>query len=766
MLFRTIIKTLWTKSTDIKFIQLSFSVRTTIAMKYDHWVDAAEIIEYNHFGLLRDRLKRNLYIKYAPERANNMVCRANKIDGDTFAALYNRYQVHFKHYKEYKMAIKWDNLVVVKTLLHQTYPVAFPRNNKLLIHATKSLSYTVLKYLIDSGLFDCSVLYRPQLEEDDPSIKHVSWSSVFANSPESVRYLLDPGNFDQTFIDLVRRNACQHVEFIMMRGDKQLIDDLLFDALGKPLFGDQPINSQMMLLEATPEEQLAHFLRFLPLDNTRVERASVPLDVNSNDILSMVKDSIPEYIQIDPTLTTKAVALSHDQLLVYRMLFQMEIEWRNHISGDSLVSIIVRHYLKTGDCQLLPMLFHSPPWIVPSEFHKYISGLFNLLINYGNVAQTAIIYTLLAQLLQTNHLQDLMTVFFDPTMMYHSFASAKDVAKSFQVVRYLNARHVVQTDMGVLCRKFLGTPEMLQFLLSDASTIFSKDLIISNTFFGISHIEYIVRNRPEIMRLVHHNDHLILFLAFFGPTNNELLTQLLDLLTPEQLLANSAKGRVQTAIVASAMSNLDLINVIAKKIQLNRDKVASKVGRVGDVALFQAVLAHIVAPEGEDLETTRQSFISSVLEKAIDLHQMALVKHIFEQFGDLVLSARSYIGTTAAHGNMEMLAYLWQVDKYEEMAKLTKDAINGGQIQALDWLLNQADKVTYDRIKAHPININDLIVNHYIDMLRHLIDIGATLDLSTVDKLPEYQNNPSIQSLVAQYKEQRDNNLKRMNDGS
>ncbi|GAM20082.1 hypothetical protein SAMD00019534_032570 [Acytostelium subglobosum LB1] len=337
--------------------------------KMDHWRDASSIIRHKHWGLLRYRMQQGHPLNFTFDSAFD-VCAAKDIDRDTFMAVYTRYQSFFIKTEAYAEAIKSDNMIVVQTLLHQTVPVTFDRDPQRLEDAALSCDKTfkMLKYLMDSGLFDNSVLWT----------RNYSWYWVFSASPSAIRFILDPANFPQVLIDKIKARAPHHPDLLIAQGDQQLIDKLLFKD-GKKLFWAQVSSDWMHPQSVTPADQLAHFERIIPEDEELNDQARMILE-SFNDAWKMYVCPGTQHVDIGP-----------DQRLVFIKLSEILIDWSQHF--DKLGEYIMREYIKTGDCAMLQYFFiHRRQWARTSTIQSDTAKLIEMVIKHGTIKQVVSIF--------------------------------------------------------------------------------------------------------------------------------------------------------------------------------------------------------------------------------------------------------------------------------------------------------------------------------------------------------------------------------------
>ncbi|GAM20078.1 hypothetical protein SAMD00019534_032530 [Acytostelium subglobosum LB1] len=673
MLFRTIIKVTLPKETYRRFIAHILNrdnkVIVGLSTKYDQWVDAQHIINNKHYGLLRDRIKRRLHINFSFDAVMEL-CRSNDIDHDTFLAVYNRYQSYFSQRAAYIEAIKHDNLVVVKTLLHQREPVAFDRDFGVLSNATLAPNFTVLKYLLDSGLFNNNELWD--------NINH-SWDSVFKTSSSSIRFLLDPhNNFPQPLVDAIKKHATSCVKSVMATGDLQLVNELLFKDDGTVKLFDDPITTYMIIPGITPAEQLAHFKRMLPPHEwieevAREKMAKYAYPDSTHDFMTERDMDPSRYIKDD---------FDVEQMMVFLKLGELEIDWASDPNAIELTHYMVYEYIKTGDCKLIPYFITGPSWYTLRNFKVDVSRLYSMILQHGNLAQAMMATSFFDTLQRTNVVQTLGQIrsrFMVPLWM--PFLKADDMTHSFEIIKYFNSRNIVSTSNNVdqTINVFRGTTQMLDFFLSNDNKMFLKHVVMDSLILGLDHIDQLVKSIHSFNGISVSDVVPMLQLAsIYGRMDLvSVITNVINTPTNNDMI----KNELIPSIVAIAP--LEVVKWMAQQRLIDAKMVAQQIGERGDCEMFECVLEHETSENSE-------SIVCSILKHAITKHQVKLVKHIYGH--KLKVNGSQYMDAVTC-GNIEMLELLWSLDHpisdVNQLKQMVQESANNGHHETITWLFNR-----------------------------------------------------------------------------
>ncbi|GAM22145.1 hypothetical protein SAMD00019534_053200 [Acytostelium subglobosum LB1] len=142
------------------------------------------------------------------------------LDPQTFNIVYNKYQRYFTYSDSLAEEIVGGHLSNVQTLLQQTVPMTFNRRDSLLLSAINPGNLNVLKYLLDSGLFNNESLWKNQT--------HEAMKKIVKLPPSSILFLLDTRNkFPTKLVKMIRSRAQSYVNEIVSHGNQQLIDELM-----------------------------------------------------------------------------------------------------------------------------------------------------------------------------------------------------------------------------------------------------------------------------------------------------------------------------------------------------------------------------------------------------------------------------------------------------------------------------------------------------------------------------------------------------------
>ncbi|GAM25917.1 hypothetical protein SAMD00019534_090920 [Acytostelium subglobosum LB1] len=675
------------------------------------------MVLHKHFGLLRDRIKRNLHVHFTFSTVQS-ICQSPDIDQHTFTMLYNRYQRFFTCKSALLDAVTCGNLPIVQTLLHQTHPIVFERTDDLLVRATQGGHIKVLKYLLDTGKFNNEVLWKRHPNAVMEALHNSSTSAA-------IRFLMDPHNFPQDLIDLVKSNVNLYAKACIRTGDQQLIDQLLsLDVIKQITFTCDfmlPNNFQ-------PIHQLAHFERLFQGTND-----GGALDRRAEKELTSSRQTT-QSILTSTTDTYAHSGIGDDQRLVFIKLAEV-VSWD---ANDDLASYLAHQYVVTGDFVLFPYLFSKA---------IHVKTMINLIVLHGNVVQAKVVLGYLDNVIMPAQLG---TILREEQFgeLYDSFVQADNMSNSFEIIKYLNNNQVVVKEVAKLSSDlFPGTMEMLKFLLSDANKIFPMDKLQNMlVVLAIDQLEYVLKTKPSVFLAPgsHSLVHIAMNASFFARLDT--LDAILDHIQPERHLESTLH-----CALANGGRHMGVIKLLVERQHITLNSISCQIGQLGDVELLEYALVHCV-------DNSLDAFLSSTINTAIFRHQVDLIQHIYARHKDKV---QTYHHKQAVeHGSLELMEFIFAVDPLSNTDRLEtfiRCAISDGNTEILDWLLKCEDNVprrSQILQSLVPQHTTSLVNKSDIFTLQHLVNIGATLDMKVASKLKAYKESEAIQYLFAQYKKQ------------
>ncbi|GAM22557.1 hypothetical protein SAMD00019534_057320 [Acytostelium subglobosum LB1] len=317
--------------------------------KYHHWTDVNEIVSNGQFGLLRDRIKRDLPIN-ASQESMTKVCR-QKIDRETFLALHNKYQTYFRSQDAIREAVRAGNIEITEILLNQTQPIQFKRLEVLLKEAVTSGQFKMLKYLCDTGLFNNNLL----IEEHEM----VTANLFGTRRAKDIRFVLDPNNFPSRLGDLIKSCAQmgQFAQHIIMTGDQQLIEELLLGPMPNIKSGWNGDNTYTMtycpLYDLAPIEQVKHLKRlvrfgFINRDTSvtnQTARDHLASSMATTISIARAEKCVDEVSKVDIGERARLT------FVTIGVLANM-----SHIDEYRFFNYIMQHYLTTGSLEVIRYL--------------------------------------------------------------------------------------------------------------------------------------------------------------------------------------------------------------------------------------------------------------------------------------------------------------------------------------------------------------------------------------------------------------------------
>ncbi|GAM18652.1 hypothetical protein SAMD00019534_018270 [Acytostelium subglobosum LB1] len=473
--------------------------------KYHHWTDAESMFKYRHHGLLRDRIKRNLYINFTHSTPLIMFNHGD-VDKETFMDVYLKYQRYFTDVALLRYAVQANNKLAVLVLWHQTSPVIMDRNFSLLIDAVQSGSFIVLGFLLDSS--NDQMLGRFLDTVKSKYMHH------FYSSASTIRYVLDANHFPPALINLVKEEAYSFSQCIISTCDQQLIDQLLIEhSRASTTRGHPRLRGVVELLpNASPANQLAHIeMMFMPVpndDRTWHERSLKHLESSKSTAHSILK-----YKSLAPTHSARVNdCMGDEQRMVFVKLGNIKWEFEHshskvHIKSHAVIIKYLTHqYVLTGDCMLIPFIIEQPGHGCDKDD---ISDLIQQIIRHGNLNQIIVALEVL------NNISILDKVIDDPRFrmgclqgdMYNSFLEADDLSNSLDVIKYLNENKVVQSFTMAKPNIVLHI-QQLEFLMSNENKIFPTDaLSLRLVLMEMHHIDYVLQVNPSFFQPATHSDY-------------------------------------------------------------------------------------------------------------------------------------------------------------------------------------------------------------------------------------------------------------------
>ncbi|GAM23302.1 hypothetical protein SAMD00019534_064770 [Acytostelium subglobosum LB1] len=716
------------------------------------------IVKHKQYGLLRDRIKHKLHITINRNTKTNIgsiktLCKAKDIDQDTFKMVYDRYQRYFCDIDALRWAVEADNLVIVQTLLHQTYPVIFERGHELLIHALTSPSITVLKYLMDSGLFDNDRLLTINLNRvHGPGVVPLD---KFFRSPDALRIMReDVNNFPQEFLDKFISKARMHVNNILASRDQQHINELLFKE-GVMMLPNFRITSEMMKSgpNVSPAEQLAHFLRLLPhMDIDQQMEANNAIALLSSKKTTQAILSKHGMLDHNNNNNNNITMIDDAQLMVFVKLYQLNVQRRH---SDKLNNYALRQYIATGDCMLIPFFLGNNGY--PLNRHD-VDVLFSTITQRGTVTQAMVTMEYLQDQSGNNYNIDSSGPLSD---QFHFFNTADDMSRSFEIIKYLNSTKRIVQPQALSYTLFNGTMEMLEFLLSDDNRIFSKNVVRYSLVLEPDQLEYFFKVKPEMFEW----ENTMRFAVSLARLDS--LSILLDHIPSKLSMSTRLLFHL---VLTNGGHHMEVIRMLVEKGNIKPSYgIFPTIGRMGDIAFFDYCLANYEYHEHDfwfEKMLIGQNEIDYIPEKAlfgaIECNQVNMIKHLYQHHMDVLLDKHYHL-QAVIDGNLEVLEVLLAVDplnpnnKKDEqyMDELLLAAMWQGHIETLDFLLEHLDQDYCTRFMAYNIVIKPFVENSDVAMLQHLLDIGISFDLRSIHTMKEFKSSQAIQSIVAQSKEKR-----------
>ncbi|GAM23679.1 hypothetical protein SAMD00019534_068540 [Acytostelium subglobosum LB1] len=618
---------------------------------YDQWTEAAAIIKHNHFGLLRDRIKRSLHINLCSNDVTQ-ICSSSTIDKDTFTMFYNRYQSYFDNTDCLMNAVKAGNLPVVQILLEQTKPVVFKREVELMKEAIERGHYYVVKYLWDLE----TPSHRAELER---RYKYLVKRVLAKRSSNTIRLMLEPNSFTKDLADKYLTYSLQRPQDIILTEDQQLIESLLPD-IATSINDGEPIPSMMSRLGQQAEKLIAQL---------RLMCSSCSIDTDGlNDIASSlleksIKDTTSLQQQHHVPVQSQSTLDDGTRLAFIKIgelstIIKAKTVLKKKIDRAKYQTFFLDDYIRSGDSHLIP-------YLIDRNIAKHYR-VFNSIVKYGCVEQAHLAIKHI-----TSNVNPGAPLKRLPTTLYQSFLDAHDHNKSLKVIIYLNSMGIT-VKKNIDRRMFNGTMDMLQFLLSDGNKIFPLNRLSLFVFDG-KQLEYSMSTKPNLIKR-----ESIKFIAKLAAMND----------------------------------NTDIIQVLRQRTP--------------------NLLTHCFLSRYSLLNGGPHLSVFKLLTEA---------KFLFS------------IDPTACKG------------KFEE---LIQTAIQDySRVGPLDCVLEWSDKLD---VKSHvlttilPTKTKMLINRHEVQMLQHLLDIGAVFDTKGVHMMEAYKSNPSIQSIIAEYRLRNYENKKRSMD--
>ncbi|GAM25966.1 hypothetical protein SAMD00019534_091410 [Acytostelium subglobosum LB1] len=653
--------------------------------------------------------------------------------------IYNKYQRYFTNRNALTAAVIAGNLFAVQTLLHQTDPVVCDRDDKLLVDAIYGGSFPVLKYLMDSGLFNIEGIWNGKVVLN-------SFATV-NNFPVFVRDMMDAVNVPQELVDHAKLHAPKYNAIkLLTSGDQQLIKEFLYKDGVKQF--KTPISSAMMIANAlaTSIQQLEHFERLFDITDPAAQniQAQKQLD-DSHESARLILASHATPDQHDNNNNNNNIVIDNDQCLRIAKILTMPIEWK-----DEHLDSVYREYIITGDCMLIPLLLDH-------RRDNSCERVINRIIKHGTLTQAIVAMKYMDRSgLDNRHFGGIL----------HSFMSADDMSRSFEIVKYLDGEKVMfkyTNGSCVIIRAFTGTTEMLEFIL--AANIFKTNTGDKRARLDLLDAEHVKLILPTLSdRNGPHRLSNQLRIATFHArmdTLNLLLDHVNALKNGDQTIVYTMPHTYAFNKAGPHGLHREVIKLLVEKAGLTPlQDIFHLIGKLGDTELLDYGLTHFFGKQlnANKLPTMIGKQLNATIHAAIKLHNMDYVIHVFTHHKDKMLEKNATSKThhilAVSCSNLEMLECLLRVDPIERLGQadeLFGAAISHGHIEVLDWLIEHLEEYRAQFL-ASPIIIKPLIESHLIAMLQHLLDIGAKFDLRNIHNLRSYKSNQRAQSIVQQFK--------------
>ncbi|GAM18637.1 hypothetical protein SAMD00019534_018120 [Acytostelium subglobosum LB1] len=433
---------------------------TYFRTKYHHWSDVIDIIENGHFGLLRDRVKRNLFIN-ATKNTMTAMCGTN-IDDVTFDAVYIKYQMYFRDPAALEEAVGIGNIHIVKTLLNQRQPMAFKRDYNLTKYAFNKSQFKMLMYLRETGEFD-----NDRLVAND----HMELAnSLFkTRNSDTIRYMLK--SLPESFVlgSLIRSHACigANPQNIVMTGDPDLITELLAKDIDKIRIVIKSNNRYIVdykeLKNVTPRQQLEHLERLIDFGfiqgrgSERDPNALLKWSMDTTHTIALLLGD-EDARMIDHI---QRVDIGNEARMVFIKIG--EIAAMDKKLGYIFLYYIMREYASTGDCFLIPYLMDIWNHTVWNELNN--GTLFNNITKNGTLTQARVAIGYIEK--GETHTTPNKHV---DGYLYSHWIESKNPDTAMSVIKYFNNHGVTITS--IIDTQVVTNVDMLNFLMSDQNKIF------------------------------------------------------------------------------------------------------------------------------------------------------------------------------------------------------------------------------------------------------------------------------------------------------
>ncbi|GAM17130.1 hypothetical protein SAMD00019534_003050 [Acytostelium subglobosum LB1] len=384
------------------------------------------------------------------------ICQSD-IDRDTFDLLCKRFHITSSVRKDMlKWSVDSGNLHILESLIgdkQTNEPISLDTDQRIFsnipidFRKTKMISY----------LFQNDYINRSTLSE-----KGVDLSNLFASrSSRVIRSVLDPLSYPSEMIDLVRSNAHMFIVDILLTGDQQLIDELIaVDDIGVK-YRHKPYsiitNKQLLSEEATMEQQWRHvellikYKLLAPGDGNTLHRAKEAMAESK----ALVNNALGAKVKVQAL-----DCISDEQRLVYvKLLKQSKL-----CLGQSIMRSLLREYVSTGDCMLIPLIM-----MYPANLYDNRHLIFANIVEHGTIAQAEMAMALLNNsTIGLNHVSLYMS---DELKVV--FTNNNNSFNKIDILNYLNKVIAIssRTLWQGMSLPFQGTTEILECLLSDTNML-------------------------------------------------------------------------------------------------------------------------------------------------------------------------------------------------------------------------------------------------------------------------------------------------------
>ncbi|GAM18651.1 hypothetical protein SAMD00019534_018260 [Acytostelium subglobosum LB1] len=340
----------------------------------------------------------------------------------------------------------------------------------------------------------------------------------FYSSASSIQYIMDiKNNFPPALINMIKDGAYNHSGTIISTGDRQLIEQLLFNdgQLYKPSHYDRAINEDELLPNAPPAEQLAHIemmFRQEPSDDgvTLEERSLKHLESSKSKAFSILS----QYSSLATTTTHSSQVgdcIGDEQRMVFLKLGERRF-YGEMKSREVIIKYLIPQYVLTGDCMLIPYIIERSGRGCNSN---HVSNLIKQIIRHGNIYQIIVAH----EVLEESDVPEFRMDFFNGDI-YNSFLEADDVSNSLEVIKYLNSKNVVQRLNTITINPCVLNDQQLKFMMSDDNKIFEICQFRHRLLLlEAHHIDYVLQVKPSFFQPLSPNSGQYLIDRMFEELN-------------------------------------------------------------------------------------------------------------------------------------------------------------------------------------------------------------------------------------------------------